>query len=97
LRRGTGCAPPYYRRPPYPCAGVSAIRRVGKESEKYLVEIVLSGRGPGTLSLTQVRTWVGGHVRRLGVVLSAVLVAVFMMSSVALSAEVKSDDSQYEP
>ncbi len=46
--------------------------------------------------LTQVRTWEGGHVRRLVVIISAVFTAVFLVSFASLSAQATPADRQYE-
>jgi cell wall-associated NlpC family hydrolase len=49
------------------------------------------------MSLTQVRTWEGGHVRRLVEVVFAVFAAVFLVSFASLSAQAEPADRQYEP
>jgi cell wall-associated NlpC family hydrolase len=52
------------------------------------------GHGPVTMAPTQVRTWEGGHVRRLTLVISAGFLALGLVSLSSLSAAAETSDEQ---
>ena len=62
--------------------------------KNLFTKLMLFAHGPVTIAPTQVRTWEGGHVRRLTLIISAGFLALGLVSLSSLSAAAETSDQQ---